>query len=162
MGTPLPLAPRFWAKVQVGQPDECWPWLACKESSGYGRVGAGFALGGPSIWKAHRVAWTLINGPIPDGAEIDHLCHTLDLSCVQGSECPHRGCVNPNHLEPVTHRENALRRESRLTRFACGHPYSARVSNGGPSGRCGICARQKRRERYAAKRLQKERTDGAA
>lgn len=116
MGTPKPLAPRFWAKVQVGQPDECWPWTACKESSsGYGRVGAGFALGGPTIWKAHRVAWTL-------------------------DACPHRGCVNPSHLEPVTHQENALRRELRRTHFKCGHSFSDRVRNGG-GGRCGVCNR---------------------
>lgn len=150
MGTPKPLGPRFWAKVAVGSPDECWQWLACKESeSGYGRIGAGYALGGPSIWKAHRVAWTLANGPIPEGAEIDHVCHTRDASCVAGTDCIHRGCVNPAHLEPVTHQENAVRREARKTSFKCGHPYSARIGNGTPSGRCGIC----NRERYRARRL---------
>lgn len=142
---------RFWSKVDVRLDNHCWQWRACKEEAGYGRVSAGFHLGGPAIWDAHRVAWTLANGPIPDGAEIDHVCHTLDPLCVQGSDCPHRGCVNPSHLEPVTHRENAVRREVRLTHFKCGHPYSDRIKNGGKSGRCGVCNREKSKARRLAR-----------
>src|SRR5690606_41377855 len=45
---------------------------------------------------AHRVAWELLMGPIPEGLTIDHLCHN-------------KLCVNPDHLEPVTFGENASR-----------------------------------------------------
>lgn len=140
---------RFWAKVSVGRPDECWPWQAAK-GAGYGRIFAGPELGGPVVWNAHRVAWVLTHGPIPEWAELDHVCHTLDTTCVQGAECPHRACVNPAHLEPVVHQENAARREIRRVRFRCGHPYSERVRNGA-NGRCGVCARAKARARYYAR-----------
>lgn len=67
----------------------CWRWLGHCLSSGYGRVGARGIL-------AHRLAYEELVGPIPDGLEIDHLCRN-------------RGCVNPAHLEPVTHVENLRR-----------------------------------------------------
>lgn len=59
---------------------------------------------------AHRYAYTTEVGPIPHGLEIDHVCHTRDLSCKAGKHCLHRRCVNPAHLEPVTHAENNRRR----------------------------------------------------
>lgn len=138
---------RFWSKVTVGATEECWPWFRCIDTaSGYGRFGVHGAFGlGPEIWDAHRVAYVLTFGPIPDGMEIDHVCHTRDIGCVQGASCPHRRCVNPTHLEPVTHRENALRREIRRIRFRCGHPFQGnRVKNGG-TGRCAECHRTKER-----------------
>lgn len=146
MACRISLSARFWSKVQVGQPDECWPWKAAK-GAGYGRVFVGLTLGGPVVWNAHRVAWVLTNGPVPEGTELDHVCHTRDTSCVQGPECPHRACANPSHLEPVTHQENAARRSVRLIKFKCGHPFSERVQNGA-GGRCGACARKKESDRY--------------
>lgn len=77
---------------KVEQADSgCWLWRASKDPCGYGQV----------WWetrphKAHRVVYTLAFGPIPDGMELDHLCKV-------------RHCVNPAHLEPVTHQENLLR-----------------------------------------------------
>jgi hypothetical protein len=63
--------------------------------------------------KAHRLSWTMANGPIPDGMTLDHVCHTLDLSCAGGDECLHRRCINPDHLEPVTQSVNSWRRNHR-------------------------------------------------
>ena len=66
---------------------------------------------------AHRVSYELFRGPIPDGLQIDHLCRI-------------RHCVNPDHLEAVTQRENILRGTSpsakAAARDACinGHPYT--------------------------------------
>jgi hypothetical protein len=91
----VPLADRFWAKVDRRGPDDCWIWLGAKISSGYGTIYFG---GKVRIVLAHRVAFELEVGPIPDGLELDHLCFE-------------RACVNPAHLEPVTKQEN-LRREA--------------------------------------------------
>lgn len=72
----------------------CWEWLGARTSNGYGSFKAkGFSP------QAHRVGFELLRGDIPSGMELDHLCHN-------------RGCVNPFHLEPVSHAENVRRRSS--------------------------------------------------
>jgi hypothetical protein len=80
---------RFLRKVDK-QEDGCWEWAASRNQDGYGL----FNMEGTS--KAHRASYLLFVGPIPEGLTIDHLCRN-------------RGCVNPEHLEPVTLRENVLR-----------------------------------------------------
>jgi hypothetical protein len=87
------LQERFWSKVDKSGPNGCWLWTAsARGASGYGQ----FYWNG-SMVGAHRVAYELCKGPVPDGLSIDHLC------CV-------RLCVNPDHLEAVTCAENNLRR----------------------------------------------------
>lgn len=78
---------RFWAKVQRGAGDDCWPWAASRYSNGYGQFGHVLA---------HRFSYELAVGPIPAGLVIDHTCGQ-------------RYCVNPAHLEAVTPRENVRR-----------------------------------------------------
>lgn len=98
----MTLEERFWSKVdRTGGPDACWPWLAAKNPDGYGWF---HYIDGPT--GAHRVAFVLVMGPIPEGKELDHLCHTADGTCVGGLRCPHRCCVNPRHMEPVQPVEN--------------------------------------------------------
>lgn len=112
---PATLDERFWAKVdQSGGADACWPWLGYVEAMGYGRVNRD----GPK-W-AHRVAYELVRGPIPDGFDLDHICHD-PLTCFEGP-CPHRQCVNPAHLEPATTLENTAphRRRSPRNRLLAG------------------------------------------
>jgi HNH endonuclease len=81
-------------RVQAGYIEDangCWIWQGYVNDSGYGVIKIR-----PHRIRAHRASWEALVGPIPDGLEIDHLCRV-------------RRCVNPEHLEPVPHRVNALR-----------------------------------------------------
>lgn len=119
---------RFWAKVDIRGPDDCWPWKRSCDSKGYGYVridGVGRL--------AHRVAYEYLVGPIPEGRELDHQCHTPD--CILGVECPHRRCCNPHHLKPTTTGENSsndrsaraavlIARAKTITHCPNGHEYT--------------------------------------
>lgn len=90
---------RFWIKVSKGSPDSCWLWTANHglKDENYGRfiVNPGPVKDRRCV-KAHRYAYELLIGSIPDNLTLDHLCHeTL--------------CVNPAHMELVTYGENARR-----------------------------------------------------
>lgn len=76
---------RFWSKVDIKGPDECWEWTAYINPKGYGRFGV---EGGMML--AHRASWTLTNGPIPDGAGYHGTCVL--------HKCDNRRCCNPSHL----------------------------------------------------------------
>jgi hypothetical protein len=88
----------------------CWLWTGARFRKGYGN----FGIDGHNR-SAHRVAYELYIGPIPEGLDLDHLCRVPS-------------CVNPDHLEPVTRRENIRRGDSVPARKAAqthckrGHP----------------------------------------
>lgn len=86
---------RFWSKVNKNGPLGCWLWTASLDNHGYGQF---IVMRGRRGYPrpAHRVAWELLRGEIPEGLVIDHLCRT-------------HACVNPDHLEVVTHGVNVLR-----------------------------------------------------
>ncbi len=146
-----PIGDRFWEKVIVGMPHECWPWRAFINDFGYAQFDTS---------HAHRTSWELAVGPIPDGLQIDHLCHNFDETCNRGVACLHRSCVNPWHLDPRTPLENT--RSGRTTaallaaRTHCknGHeftPENTRIRKDG-SRACRACHAQWQREYMERKR----------
>ena len=121
--------------------DGCWNWAGSLSRYGYGRI-----RGKPER-LAHRVVYELLVGPIPEGLQLDHLCRNPR-------------CVRPDHLEPVTHRENLLRGETFAARHAgkthcpAGHPYddaNTYISKRGQR-KCRKCAAERSLRNYYARR----------
>ena len=141
-------AERFWAKVQREGDAQCWLFLGSR-TRGYGK----FYNGGKYTY-AHRYAYELLVGPIPDELQLDHLCRV-------------RHCVNPAHLEAVTHQVNGLRGTSpladnaRKTECVRGHPFDDENTYRDPKGRrqCRACSREKDRRRYATEPAYRARKD---
>lgn len=82
-----PMADRFWSKVDKS--GDCWLWTGSLSKSGYGRFGVK-----GRVVRAHRVAYELVVGPVPEGLELDHR-----------ATCP-KCCVTPYHLRPCTGKQN--------------------------------------------------------
>lgn len=156
---PLRLKPRgtlerrFWAKVDKDGPllrpdlGACWIWLAYINPNGYAQIGRGGARGGNML--GHRLAYELLVGPVPEGLDLDHLCRN-------------RACVNPEHLEPVTRRENLLRGETlpadQVKRTHCkhGHPYDeTNTAIHGGKRYCRACQRRSNREQYLKRKARR-------
>lgn len=160
MGVPA----RFWAQTRFadqGYVTPCVVWAGTIAETGYGVITIGNRQ-----YKAHRLAYEAVNGPIPVNQEtgepfsLDHQCHNADRTCRGGSNCPHRRCVNPDHLEPATNVENVMRGVSphavnaRKTRCVWGHDFTAENTGIDSQGYrfCRTC------RRAAARRHQEKRT----
>jgi hypothetical protein len=108
-------AERFWSHVDTS--GDCWLWTGSLNGFGYARFSVTIAPRRRINYGAHVWAWEQEHGPVPAGLELDHLCRN-------------RRCVNPAHLEAVSHQENVLRgvtlAASNLLKTHCpqGHPYS--------------------------------------
>lgn len=95
-GKPTP-AERFWAKFRRHPETGCWLWTAAvDQTTGYAK----FAPSAGRTVNAHRFAYELLVGPVPENLDLDH---------VKSKGCRFRHCVNPMHLEPVTRQENLRR-----------------------------------------------------
>lgn len=87
--------------------EDCWLWAGDFYGSGHGSL----YIGQGKHTSAYRVVYENTVGDIPEGLELDHLCENPP-------------CVNPEHLEPVTHQENTLRHYRRRTHCNKGHSYA--------------------------------------
>lgn len=139
------LPQRFAAKTRAedrGYTSPCLIWTGYLMPNGYGQ----FRWDGRTQ-LAHRVAYEIQIGPVPDGLSLDHLCRN-------------RACVNVEHLEAVTQRENLLRGETVTAAHAAvthcpeGHEYTPEntIKNGGKGRRCRTCNQERMRVRNAARR----------
>lgn len=111
--------------------DDCWLWAGLRYGGGHGKVYIGYKNGKTLATSAHIMMYENFVGEVPEGLELDHLCETPL-------------CINPDHLEPVTHRENTLRHYRRQTHCKLGHELTeattrwkrrrANISAGNPTG----------------------------
>lgn len=119
---------RFWSRVAVTP--SCWLWTGSEWAGGYGRF-----IVGKKPHLPHRWAYERLVGPIEEGLTLDHLCRV-------------QLCVRPDHLEPVTQRENTLRGTSpaaenaKKTHCKRDHPLSGENLYINPRGerQCRVCS----------------------
>lgn len=151
MGTP---AERFWRKVdQHGpipdhRPDlgQCWLWTGARDRRDRSEYGRFRAVSNQPMELAHRFAWQLDGRPLHSGQQLDHLCRATY-------------CIRPDHLQPVSNRENTRRgKVSALRNWAThckhGHPWNDENTYREPKGKraCRTCSRESQRARRAAER----------
>ena len=121
---------RFNRQTKYGNGDEkCLLWTGRTGRGGYGR----FDLDDGTSIAVHRFVWQYVMGrDIPEGMQVDHMCHGSAVAagtCAGAGDegCRHRNCCNPQHLELVTASENTTRQDHagrRKTHCPAGHPYS--------------------------------------
>ena len=141
---PRPVEDRLWPRVT--KTETCWLWHRA-EPHGYGKI----SVNGRHEY-VHRVVYEMLRGPIPEGMQIDHLCRN-------------KLCCNPDHLEPVTRKENLARgidaNAAKRNQSHCknGHewaPPNLRVASNGRRF-CKPCADARRRAKRARQRARGQR-----
>lgn len=116
-----------WNRMLAKQANGCIYYTGTDTADGYPRW-----RHKPGARQTYTHVWSYLAfvGPIPDGMQVDHRCHTEAVErgeCDGGAECPHRRCCNVDHLELVTASENTNRqRHHNRSKLECpkGHPYT--------------------------------------
>ena len=150
----VPLAVRYWAKVDKRGSDECWPWLGAINWDGHGRIWEG-APNKRLRW-AHHIAMEFAGITPPKWPMVcDHTCRN-------------RACVNPAHMRIVSQRVNSLEnndsphaKNARKTHCIRGHEFTPEntkraVRNGNPVRQCATCLRMHGRNKQARYRQSKQ------
>ncbi|ALJ22053.1 HNH endonuclease signature motif containing protein [Microbacterium sp. No. 7] len=141
----------FWSKVEQAE-SGCWEWRAYRDRDGYGRYALRQPDGTyPRREYTHRISVRVLQGSIPGGMQVDHLCRN-------------RSCCNPAHLEVVTARENTDRSENYIAKnrrkTACvrGHDLTGSnliikaVRGKAPYRQCRECRNSEALARYHARK----------
>lgn len=104
---------RFWSKVNIGNPDQCWPWGGTinRQRYGYGK----FSIGN-TAFRAHRIAYMIAKGDIPRGLVVRH-------------RCDNPACVNPGHLDVGTIADNVRDMISRNRHSHGERHYNTKLSD---------------------------------
>lgn len=156
------LARTFWSKIRV-EPNGCWIWTGSTTGFGYGRI---YVDAQVKQVYVHRWAYELFVGPIPEGLDIDHVCHNEDKSCLGGKAgCRHRLCANPDHLRTATRSQNIRagrkpgpRNVAPKPQCKWGHDfdeantYIVKQKDGRTWRMCRKCNARRQRETHARKR----------
>jgi hypothetical protein len=124
-GLPWDRRPSF--ADQIDAAGDCWEWTGTKAVQGYGVTTVG-----RTQWKAHRLIYEALGGPIPEGMTIDHLCRN-------------KICVNPDHLDVVSAVENVMRGYSPQAKHAR-KVYCQRGHRLPTSRHCQTCANERHRQ----------------
>jgi hypothetical protein len=131
----------FWSKVSLESNTGCWVWNASTTVTGYGNY---WDRKLKKLQLAHRYAYRVLVGTIPEGMTVDHLCKT-------------RRCVNPEHFEIVSRGENTIRGggthkaaklRSQKQRCKHGHPFDEDNTYVNPQGKreCRTCNRHRNKK----------------
>ncbi len=137
----LPFPENLLARMDP-QPNGCIYYTGSVAPNGYGEVWTGEHNAG-----AHRAAYELFVGAIPEGHTIDHECHNRDETCAGGPTCLHRRCVNWEHLAVKSRGENCLASPTSVasinkakTHCIRGHEFTPENTLQRPGGRaCRAC-----------------------
>lgn len=130
---------RLWSRLDAS--GVCWEWTGALTPKGYGVI---WYEG--KLWQVHRLSYTLLVGPIPEGHTLDH-------------QCRNTVCADPDHLDPVTQRVNMergawgakWRQRAGIEVCSQGHPFTKENTyTGGGQRDCRIC-RRAASARYNAK-----------
>jgi len=122
---PAPVLERIRANCDIDPATDCWLWRGFCNKDGYGQTKVGSRRDGTRrSTRCHTATWEAINGPLPEGLELDHF------------RCDTPRCANPSHVRPATPRDNTLRSNAVTALNArkevcatCGGPYSPRAAN---------------------------------
>ncbi len=132
---------QFWAKVDKRGPDECWKWTGGVTKANHSQNYGIWHINNSTMHlRPHRVAYTLLVGPINWPLTLDHVA----------GRCSSTLCCNPSHLEPVTQGANVQRYYAARTHCNRGHEITERGHH------CRPCANLKTKERRDAERAAKK------